>query len=129
MGAILFIVFTFIVVGMLVLAFKLLPGTQIVETSLSANDIKNNILHGLSKVGFIVTTQTDNSLTLVKETKPNCVIGCVLLILFVVPAIIYAVLGGNKQPVVVTISESGARRTVKITGPGLWVYIAKRALN
>lgn len=120
-------------IGMVVLAIfyarKVMPGTQVIETTLSANDIKNNIIHALSKHGFVVTTQTDNSVTLVKEQKPSCVVGCLLLLLFVIPAILYAILGGSKQPVVATISESDSRRRVTITGPGLWVYMAKKTFK
>lgn len=116
-------------VGMIIFAFKMMPGTQTIQTTLPASNIKNNIIHALSKHGFVVTTQTESSLTLVKETKPNCAIGCILLLLCVIPAIIYALLGGSKQPVVATISESIGNRIVKITGPGLWVYMAKKALK
>lgn len=116
-------------VGLIIFVLKMMPGTQTIQTTLPASNIKNNIIHALSKHGFIVTTQSESSLTLVKETKPNCAIGCILLLLFVIPAILYAVLGGSKQPVVATISESIGNRIVKITGPGLWVYMAKRALK
>lgn len=103
---------------------------QTVETDLSNDEIKNKIIHALSWHGFVVTTQTPNSLTLAKETKPNCFMGFILLCVCVIPAIIYAIIGGSKTPLVASIKESsGSNKIVTITGNNYWVYVARKSLG
>lgn len=101
---------------------------QIVESTLDAHDIRERIMHKLSPHGFVVTTQTDTSVTFQKTTSPSCLVGMVLLIFCVIPAIIYAIIGSGKIPLVVSVREVDAKRIVTITGPGYWVSQAKKSL-
>lgn len=56
--------------------------------------------------------------------------GFILLIVCVIPAIIYAIIGGSKTPLVVSIKESSdSNKIMPITGNNYWVYVARKSLG
>ena len=102
--------------------------TETWTVNLDANTVLDKAIHGLSKNGFISQTRNETGISLVRDKKPNCVIGGGLLCLCAVPAIVYAIIGGSKEPLVITVKNEGEKTIVTVTGIRAWIKHLKKIL-
>lgn len=96
--------------------------------NIDAKTVLAKAIHGLSINGFIPQSKDESSVTLVREKKPNCIIGGGLLCLCAVPAIIYAIIGGSKEPLIISVNETEGRTEVTATGIKAWLMHLKKIL-
>ncbi len=102
--------------------------TQTWMVNIDAKTVLAKAIHGLSINGFIPQSKDESSVTLVREKKPNCIIGGGLLCLCAVPAIIYAIIGGSKEPLIISVNETEGRTEVTATGIKAWLMHLKKIL-
>jgi hypothetical protein len=96
---------------------------------MDTNTVIDRAIHGLSINGFIPQSKDEGRVTLVREKKPNCVIGGGLLCLCAVPAIIYAIIGGSKEPLIISVNKAEGGTAVTETGVKAWIMHLKKILK
>ena len=98
------------------------------DSELNSEDLLNKCAHSMSAEGYNAQTRTNNSITLVKDKKPNCIIGGALLCMFVIPAIIYAIIGNSKIPLIVTTRTINNKTRVTVSGIRILIMKLKRKI-
>jgi hypothetical protein len=102
--------------------------TEEFNSPLNPEDLLDKCTHSMSNEGYNAQTRTANSVTLVKDKKPNCVIGGALLCMFVIPAIIYAVVGGAKIPLIITVRQTDTGSKVTVSGIRILIMKLKKKI-
>lgn len=105
-----------IIIIIIAAVYLSLKTTMTFESKFSPNEALDKVSHILSMEGYVVQNRTENSVSLVREKKPSCILGGALLCLFVIPAIIYAVIGGSKIPIMISVKDNNGRTQVTATG-------------
>lgn len=127
-------IFEFIVVfGLIgaVIYFSIYLTKKTTETwtvNLDAKTALDKAIHGLSINGFFPQNRDETSVSLIREKKPNCVIGGGLLCICIIPAIIYAIIGGSKEPLFITVKDNEGKTVVTVTGVKAWIMHLKKIL-
>ena len=103
--------------------------TETWTVNMDVKTVIDRAIHGLSINGFIPHSKDEGSITLIREKKPSCVIGGGLLCLCGVPAIIYAIIGGSKEPLFISVKETEGRIVVTATGVKAWIMHLKKILK
>ena len=118
-----------IITALIAAVYLSLKTTMTFESKFSRSEILDKASHILSMEGYVVQDRSENSISLVREKKPNCIIGGALLCLLVLPAIIYAVIGGSKIPVVITVRGDNGKTQITVTGIRVLILKLKMKLS
>jgi hypothetical protein len=103
--------------------------TETWTVNIDTKTVLDKAIHGLSINGFVPQSKDESSVTLMREKKPSCIIGGGLLCLCAIPAIIYAIIGGSKEPLFISVKETEGRTVVTATGVKAWIMHLKKILK
>ena len=105
-----------IIIAIIATVYLSLKTTTTFESKFSRSEVLDKASHILTMEGYAVQDRSENSVSLVREKKPNCIVGGALFCIFVFPAIIYAVIGGSKIPIIITVRGDDGKTQVTATG-------------
>lgn len=84
-----------------------------IEVPLSRSEALDRAVEFMTRSGHALESRTGNSLTFVRRQKPSAQTGIVLLLFFVLPGILYLLLGGKTvRATIAAFPNDGGSRTV-----------------
>jgi len=88
------------------------PGSLIFESNRPRRELLDDAVMVFTTGGWTTTTRTGTQATFVRESKASCCLALVLAIIFIVPALVYMILGGKTHTVSVHIEQK--QQTVSV---------------
>ncbi|MFA5867877.1 MAG: zinc ribbon domain-containing protein [Actinomycetota bacterium] len=95
-------------VGIAVIGYIIYANSTVTEqfsTSQSFNSVKDAAVHYMGSRKFFIRSQSENVIVFARDTKASCLITGILLLIWVVPGLLYALFAGKTE--VVTVSAVG----------------------
>ncbi len=103
--------------------------TETWTVNIDVKTVLDKAIHGLSINGFVPQSRDETSVTLMRDKKPSCIIGGALLCICAIPAIIYAIIGGSKEPLFISVKDNEGKSIVTATGVKAWIMHLKKILQ
>jgi len=91
--------------------------TQMTISSEDISSLMASFGADMSRQRYLPVSQSPGLYVYQRENKPSCLVGLILLILCLIPGIIYLVLGGSKNQVVIHIHSTGSTHALNIDAP------------
>jgi len=90
--------------------------TVSLATSQNKDQLGDAITNLLSRHKYIPTSRSENLITFAMDEKASCIIGFILLCLFLIPGILYLLLGGSTKTLTVQFTPQQSGCNVRIQG-------------